>query len=151
MQPPPPFIPPTAPPLFEYIDGFLCRPMRVPFNQSAQVDAPLHLIEAFAARRQLHHAGGYAVEDEQPRLPSAYMRVSLRPAQLQRAAIGFTMAASHELVTAPARGHPSLRVRPETTRRWEADILRRVMGNHVAKIQVRAACRAHSLCCVNVF
>jgi hypothetical protein len=63
---------------------------RILSPQSAQVDAPLHVIEAAAAR--LHLPRGYAVKHEQARLLSAYMRVSLWPAQLQRVAIGFTCA-----------------------------------------------------------
>jgi hypothetical protein len=43
------------------------------------------------------------------------MRVPLRPAQLQRVAIGFTVAASHALATAPASVRVDL---PDTTRRW---------------------------------
>jgi hypothetical protein len=78
----------------------------------------------------------------QARSPSAYMRVSLWPAQLQRVAIGFTVAASHALATAPAGVH----VDAMTTLRWGTRILVRVMGGLVAKIQVRTACRVHCLC-----
>ena len=113
---------------------------RILSPQSAQVDAPLHVIEAAAAR--LHLPRGYAVEHEQARSPSAYMRVSLWPAQLQRVAIGFTVAASHALATAPA----SVRVDAWTTRRWGTLILVRVMGGLVGKIQVGTACRARCLC-----
>jgi len=109
---------------------------RILSPQSAQVDAPLHVIEAAAAR--LHLPRGYAVEHEQARSPSAYMRVSLWPAQLQRVAIGCTSAASHALATAPA----SVRVDAGTTRRWATRILMRLMGGLVAKIQVRARSRA---------
>ena len=107
--------------------------------QTAQVDAPLHVIEAAAARLHLPRIF-YAVEHEheQARSPSAYMRVSLWPAELQRVAIGFTSAASHALATAPA----SVRVDACTTRRWGTRILVRVMGGLVAKIQVRARSRA---------
>jgi len=110
---------------------------RILSPQSAQVDAPLHVIEAAAAR--LHLPRGYAVEHQQARSPSAYMRVPLWPAQLQRVAIGFTVAASHALATAPA----SVRVDAMATRRWGTLILVRVMGGLVAKIQVR---RARCLC-----
>jgi hypothetical protein len=110
--------------------------MRITSFQCDQVDAPLHVIEAAAAR--LHLPRGYAVKHEQARSPSAYMRVSLWPAQLQRAAIGCTSAASHALATAPA----SVRVDAMTTRRWATRILVRVMGGLVAKIQVRARSRA---------
>ncbi len=61
------------------------------------------------------------------------MRVSLWPAQLQRVAIGLTVAASHALMTAPA----SARVDAWTTRRWGTRILVRVMGGLAGKIQVR--------------
>ena len=110
--------------------------MHIRLAQSVQVDTPFHLIEAAAAR--LHLPRGYAVKHEQARLPSAYMRVSLWPAQLQRVAIGFTCATSHALATAPA----SLRMHSVTTRRWRTRILVRVMGGLVAKIQVRARSRA---------
>jgi hypothetical protein len=110
--------------------------MRITFLQFYQVDAPLHVIEAAAAR--LHLPRGYAVKHEQARSPSAYMRVSLWPAQLQRAAIGFTCAASHALVTAPASVH----VDAWMPRRCATRILVRVMGGLVAKIQVRARSRA---------
>jgi hypothetical protein len=108
--------------------------------QTAQADAPLHVIETAAAR--LHLPRGYAVEQQQARSPSAYMRVSLWPAQLQRVAIGFTVAASHSLVTPPA----SVRVYSVAMRRWATRILVRVMGGLVAKIQVGTACRARCLC-----
>ena len=110
--------------------------MRILNEQRAQVDAPLHVIEAAAAR--LHLPRGYAVEHEQARSPSAYMRVSLWPAQLQRVAIGFTCATSHALATAPA----SVRVDAWTTRCWATRILMLVMGGMVAEIQVRARSRA---------
>jgi hypothetical protein len=109
---------------------------RILSPQSAQVDAPLHVIEAAAAR--LHLPRGYTVQHEQARSPSAYMRVSLWPAQLQRVAIGFTCATSHALATAPA----SVRVDALTRRRWATRILMRVMGGLVGKIQVGTAYRA---------
>ena len=120
----------------EFQDRFLTRRVLVAFENRSQIDAPLHLIEAAAAR--LHLPRGYAVEHEQAQSPSAYMRVSLWPAQLQRAAIGCTSAASHALATAPA----SVDVSARTTRRWGTRILVRVMGGLVAKIQVRARSRA---------
>ena len=142
MQPRPPSPPPAAPqpPLLDYHDRFLGRPMRITLCQCDQVDAPLHVIEAAAAR--LHLPRGYAVKHEQARSPSAYMRVPLWPAQLQRVAIGFTVAASHALATAPA----SVRVDAWTTRRWGTLILVRVMGGLVGKIQVGTACSALCLC-----
>ena len=138
MQPRPPSPAPGAPesPLLHYHDRFLGRSMRITSFQCDQVDAPLHVIEAAAAR--LHLPRGYAVKHEQARSPSAYMRVSLWPAQLQRAAIGCTSAASHALATAPA----SVRVYAMTTRRWATRILVRVRGGLVAKIQVRVRSRA---------
>ena len=115
----------------EFQDRFLSRCVLVTFENRSQIDAPLHLIEAAAAR--LHLPRGYAAEHQQARSPSAYMCVSLWPAQLQRVAIGCTSAASHSLATAPA----SVRVDAMTTRRWGTRILVRVMGGLVAKIQVR--------------
>ena len=107
--------------------------MRILNEQRAQVDAPLHVIEAAAAR--LHLPRGYAVEHQQARSPSAYMRVSLWPAQLQRAAIGFTVAASRTLATAPA----SVYVNKQTAQRWQTRVMLRVMAGHVSRIQVRDA------------
>jgi hypothetical protein len=138
--------PPPGPQLplldIEYHDRFLSKRMRchILSPQSAQVDAPLHVIEAAAAR--LHLPRGYAVKHEQARSPSAYMLVSFWPAQLQRVAFGLTCVASHALATAPA----SVRVDACTTRRWGTRILVRVMGGLVAKIQACAACRARCLC-----
>jgi hypothetical protein len=146
MQPsslPPASPPVTVPPqLVEYDDHLLSKRMRcrILSPQTAQADAPLHVIEAAAAR--LHLPRGYAVEQQQARSPSAYMRVSLWPAQLQRVAIGFTVAASHALATAPA----SVRAYLVTMRRWATRILVRVMGGLVAKIQVGTACRSRCLC-----
>jgi hypothetical protein len=133
----------VPPQLVEYHDRFLSKRMRCRMlsPQTAQVDAPLHLIEAAAARLHLPRVF-YAVKHEQARSPSAYMRVPLWPAQLQRVAIGFTVAASHALATAPARVH----VHSVTTRRWRTRILVRVMGGLVAKIQVETACRARCFC-----
>ena len=114
----------------EFQDRFLTRRVLVAFENRSQIDAPLHVIEAAAAR--LHLPRGYAVEHEQARSPSAYMRVSLWPAQLQRVAIGCTSAVSHALATAPA----SVRVNAMTTLRWVTRILMRVMCGLVGKIQV---------------
>ena len=115
-----------------YIDPFLGRTLRIPPDQHAQVDAPLHVIAAAAAR--LHLPRGLPLALELPPPPSGYMRVSLWPAQLQRAAIGFAAAASHGLATAPASCNVSARL----TLSGRARILRRVMGGYVAKIKVRA-------------
>ena len=115
----------------EFQDRFLTRRVLVAFENRSQIDAPLHVIEAAAAR--LHLPRGYAVEHEQAQSPSGYMRVSLWPAQLQRAAIGFAAAASHGLATAPA----SVDVSARTTWHWRTRVLVRVMGGLVAKIQVR--------------
>jgi hypothetical protein len=104
--------------------------MRIPLIQSAQVDAPLHIIAAAAARQHLPR--GLPLALEQPPPPSGYMRAALWPAQLQRAAISFMVTSSHGLATAPA----SLNVGARTTRRWETCIVLRVVGGYVAKIQV---------------
>ena len=138
---------PSSPPsrvsslgLLDYYDSFLGKSMHIRLAQSVQVDTPFHLIETAAAR--LHLPRGYAVEHEQARSPTAYMRVSLWPAQLQRAAIGFTCATSHALATAPV----SVRVDSGTTRRWGTRILLRVMGGYVSRIQVRDARHALDAC-----
>ena len=116
----------------EYKDHFLGRDLRIPDDQRAQIVAPLHVIAAAASR--LHLPRGYLLAHEQPPSPSGYMRVSLWPAQLQRAAIGFAAAASHMLATAPA----SVDVSARTTWHWRTRVLRRVMGGYVGKIQVHA-------------
>ena len=87
-------------PSSQYVDPFLGRTLPISDNQRAQVDAPLHVIAAAAVR--LHLPRDHPLALEQPPPPSGYMRVSLWPAQLQRAAIGFAAAASHGLATAPA-------------------------------------------------
>ena len=112
--------------------------MCIPFAQRATIDAPLHVIAAAAAAARLHLPRGHPLALEQPPPPSGYMRVSLWPAQLQRAAIGLAVAASHRLATAPA----SVDVSARTTWRWRTRVLRRIMGDHVARIQVRARWRA---------
>jgi hypothetical protein len=117
-------------------DYYLGRRLRLPLDQRAQVDAPLHVIAAAAVR--LHLPRDHPLALEQPPPPSGYMRVSLWPAQLQRAAIGFAAAASHGLATAPA----SVDVSARTTWLWRTRILRRVMGGCVGRIQVRARLRA---------
>ena len=124
-------------PSSQYADPFLGRTLRIPPDQRAQVDAPLHVIAAAAAR--LHVPRGLPLALELPP-PSGYMRVALWPAQLQRAAIGFAAAASHGLATAPA----SVDVSARTTWHWRTRVLRRVMGGYVAKIQVRG--RLHCDC-----
>ena len=121
---------------FQYVDPFLGRTLRIPADQRAQVDAPLHVIAAAAAR--LHLPRGHPLALELPPPPSGYMRVALWPAQLQRAAIGFAAAASHGLATAPA----SVDVSARTTWHWRTRVLRRVMGGYVAKIHVLARLRA---------
>jgi hypothetical protein len=60
------------------------------------------------------------------------MRVPLWPAQLQRAAIGFEVAASRRLATTPA----SFNVGAIKMRRCRTRVLLRVMGGYVARIQV---------------
>jgi len=93
----------------------------------------------------LHLPRGLPLALEQTLSPSGYMHphtpllyVSLWPAQLQRAAIGFAAAASHGLATAPA----SVDVSARTTWHWRTRVLRRVVGGYVARIQVRARLRA---------
>ena len=116
-------------------DFYLGRRLRLPLDQRAQVDAPLHVIAAAAAR--LHLPRGYPLALELPPPPSGYMRVPLWPAQLQRAAIGFAAAASHGLATAPA----SVDVSARTTWRWRTRILLRVMGGCVSRARVRTRLR----------
>ena len=61
--------PPAAPALsFRYVDPFLGRTLRISDNQRIQVDAPLHVIAAAAAR--LHLPRGYPLALEQPPPPS---------------------------------------------------------------------------------
>ena len=127
---------PAPAPSFQYADPFLGRTLRIPPDQRAQVDAPLHVIAAAAAR--LHLPRGLPLALELPPPPSGYMRVALWPAQLQRAAVGFAAAASHGLATAPA----SVDVSARTTWHWRTRVLRRVMGGCVGRIQVRARWRA---------
>jgi hypothetical protein len=95
----------------------------------------------------LHLPRGLPLALEQTLPPSGYMHphtpllyVSLWPAQLQRAAIGFAAAASHGLATAPA----SCNVSARTTWHWRTRVLRRVMGGYVDRIQVHARLRAVS-------
>ena len=119
----------------EFHDRFLGRTFRALFVKPVHADAPLHVIEAAAAR--LYLPRGYPLAHEQLRLPSGYTRFPLLPAQLHRAAIGFAAAASHRLATAPASVHVSAR----TTWHWRTRVLRRVMGGYVDRIQVRWSCR----------
>ena len=126
---------PAPAPSFQYADPFLGRTLCIPADQRAQVDAPLHVIAAAAAR--LHLPRGHPLALELPPPPSGYMRVALWPAQLQRVAIGFVAVVSHGLATAPA----SVDVSARTTWHWRTRVLRRVMGGCVAKIQVHACPR----------
>ena len=113
-------------------DFYLGRRLRLPLDQRAQVDAPLHVIAAAAARLYLPRGHPLALEQPPAPPPSGYTRISLWPAQLQRAAIGFAAAASHGLATAPA----SVDVSARTTWHWRTRVLCRVMGGYVAKNQV---------------
>ena len=136
--------PPHEPPLLQYRDHFLSRPMRIPETQRAQVDAPLHVIAAAAAR--LHLPRGHPLAHEQTLSPSGYMRVSLWPAQLQRAAFGCVVAASRRLTSAPSSC-------ARCKQRSRALILRRVLGGYVAmvKVTVRAArCDCGSAACAHL-
>ena len=119
----------------EYKDPFLGRDLRIPDDQRSQINAPLHVIAAAAAR--LYVPRGHPLAHEQWPSPSGYMRVPLWPAQLQRAAIGFAAAASLGLATAPA----SVELSAGTAWRWRTRILNRVMGCYVAKIQVHVRLR----------
>jgi tetratricopeptide (TPR) repeat protein len=123
---------------FECHDYYLGRSVSFPLDQRAQFDAPLHVIAAAAAR--LHLPCGHPLALEQPPAPppSGYMRTSLWPAQLQRAAIGLVVAASLGLATAPAGCNVSAR----TSLNGRTRILRRVLGVRVEGIQVRARWRA---------
>ncbi len=111
----------------------------LPLDRRAQIEAPLHVLAAAAAR--LHLPRGYPLAHEQARSPSAYMRVSLRPDQLRRAAIGFAVAASHGLATA----HASVCASSRTTWHWRTRILLRVMCGRAARIQVSFLCSPGSL------
>jgi hypothetical protein len=106
------------------------------FDQRAQIDAPLQIIAAAAAR--LYLPCGHPLAHEQPRPPIGYSHVSLWPAQRQRTMTGFVATASHGLATAPA----SVDVSARTTWHWRTRVLRRVVGGYVARIQVRARLRA---------
>jgi hypothetical protein len=128
---------PAPAPSFQYADPFLGRTLCIPADQRAQVDAPLHVIAAAAAR--LHLPRGHPLALELPPPPSGYMRVALWPAQLQRAAVGFAAAASHGLTTAPAS--VTVDVSARTTWHWRTRVLRRVMCGYVGKIQVHACPR----------
>jgi hypothetical protein len=110
----------------EYHDFYLGTRLRIPLLQRAQVDAPLHVFAAAAALLHLPH--------EKAPLPRGYTRISLWPAQLRRATIGFAAAASHSLATAPS----SMDVKARTTWHWRTCILRRVMGGCVGRVQVRS-------------
>jgi hypothetical protein len=119
-----------ASPSLEYHDYYIGKRLRIRFDQRTRIDAPLHVIAAFSAR--LHLSRGCPLALEQPPPPSRYMRVSLWPAQLQRAAIGFAAAASRRLATAPA----SFNAGAVKIRRWRTRILLRVTSGYVARIQV---------------
>ena len=134
--------PPAAPaPSFQYVDHFLGRTLRIPVDQFAQIDAPLHVIAAAAAR--LHLPRDHPLALELPPPPSGYMRVALWPAQLQRAAVGFAAAASHGLATAPAS--VTVDVSARTTWHWRTRVLIRVTGGYVGKIQVGPCMFARAL------
>ena len=144
---PPPLPPnPPRPPSLEFFDCFLGRRMRCQllFAQPAEIDAPLHVIAAAAAR--LHLLLSHPLRALLPP-PSGYMRVSLWPAQLQRAAFGCVVAASRRLTSAPSSC-------ARCKQRSRALILRRVLGGYVAmvKVTVRAArCDCGSAACAHLF
>jgi hypothetical protein len=96
-----------------YDDRFLGKSLRITADKRADFSAPLYAIAIAATSLKLQK-------------PSrrGYTRVSLWPAQLQRAAIGFTVKASEELVSV---------VQDKT---WRKRILNRVIGGLAGKIQV---------------
>jgi hypothetical protein len=113
------------------------------FAQPAEIDAPLHVIAAAAVR--LHLLLSHPLRALLPP-PSGYMRVSLWPAQLQRAAFGCVVAASRRLTSAPSSC-------ARCKQRSRALILRRVLGGYVAmvKVTVRAArCDCGSAACAHL-
>ena len=122
-----------ASPSLKYHDYYIGRRLRIRFDQRTRIDAPLHLIAAFAARLHLPRGSlPHARAATAQKRVSRYMRVPLWPAQLQRAAIGFAVAASRRLATAPA----SFNVGAIKMRRWRMRVLLRVMGGYVARIHV---------------
>ena len=88
--------PPPPPPSFNYHDHFIARPMRILFVQRAQIEAPLLLIRAAAARLPQPHSHA---PHRQPPPHLDCTSVSLWPAQLQRAAIACALCPSLSLLS----------------------------------------------------
>jgi hypothetical protein len=96
-----------------YDDRFLGKSLRITADKRADIRAPLCAIAIAATSLKLQKPSR-----------SGYTRVSLWPAQLQRAAIGFTVKASDKLAS----------VGQDKT--WRKCILNRVIGGLAGKIQV---------------
>ena len=96
-----------------YHDRFLGKSLRITADKRADIRAPLYAIAIAATSLKLQKPSR-----------SSYTRVSLWPAQLQRAAIGFSVKASDKLAS----------VGQDKT--WRKCILNRVIGGLAGKIQV---------------
>ena len=123
--------------------------MCISFPQRVQIDAPIPLISAAAAR--LFAPSSCKLQSLRRQLPSPlnYNRISLWPAQLQRAAIGCApcpslvvrsltlhltgaAAVSNRLITPPT----SCRVSAGRTRRWAACVKLRFVRGLAGRVQV---------------
>lgn len=100
-----------------YHDRFLGKSLRITADKRADIRAPLHAIAIAATSLKLQKPSR-----------SGYTRVSLWPAQLQRAAIGFTVKASDKLASV---GQDKWNLME-----WRKRILNRVIGGLAGKIQV---------------
>ena len=129
------------PPL-DYYDAFLGRPMSILPRNCAQISAPLCLIRAAADLFRLPR--NHVLQRQQQRLHFSCTGISFWPMQLQRAAIGCTVALSGRLTTAPA----SCLFSAVTMQRWAARVQVRVMGCLIGRVQVRCSCK--SLRCTRV-
>jgi hypothetical protein len=96
-----------------YDDRFLGKSLRITADKRADISAPLYAIAIASTSLKLQKPSR-----------SGYTRVSLWPAQLQRASIGFTVKASDKLAS----------VGQDKT--WRKFILNRVIGGLAGKIQV---------------
>ena len=122
--------PSLIPPL-DYYDDFLGRPMSILPRNCAQISAPLCLIRAAADLFRLPR--NHVLQRQQQRLHFSCTGVSFWPMQLQRAAIGCTVALSGRLTTAPA----SCLFSAVTMQRWAARVQVRVMECLIGRLQVR--------------
>lgn len=121
------------PPL-DYYDDFLGRPMSILPRNCAQISAPLCLIRAAADLLRLPR--NHVLQRQQQRLYfscTCDTGISFWPMQLQRAAIGCTVALSRRLTTAPA----SCLFSAVTMQRWAARVQVRVMECLIGRLQVR--------------